>query len=45
MAYAVTGRFIEGQIPITAMLPALERAVRRLTTDNSEARTTRTDQA
>jgi TetR/AcrR family transcriptional regulator, cholesterol catabolism regulator len=45
MAYAVTGRFIEGQIPVTAILPALERAVRRLTTDNSEARTTRTGQA
>lgn len=45
MAYAVTGRFIEGQIPVTAILPALERAVRRLTTDNSEARTMRTDQA
>ncbi|MGH3249711.1 MAG: TetR family transcriptional regulator [Trebonia sp.] len=45
MAYAVTGRFIEGQIPVGAILPALERAVRRLTTDNSEARTMRTDQA
>lgn len=44
MAYAVTGRFIEGQIPVTAILPALERAVHRLTTDNSEARTKRTDQ-
>jgi TetR/AcrR family transcriptional regulator, cholesterol catabolism regulator len=43
MAYAVTGRFIEGQIPVDAILPALERAVRRLTTDNSEARTMRTD--
>jgi AcrR family transcriptional regulator len=45
MAYAVTGRFIEGQIPVTAMLPVLERAVRRLTADNSEARTMRSDQA
>jgi AcrR family transcriptional regulator len=45
MAYAVTGRFVEGQIPVTAILPALERAVRRLTTDNSEARTTRTGHA
>jgi AcrR family transcriptional regulator len=45
MAYAVIGRFIEGQIPITAILPSLERAVRRLTTDNSEARTMRTSQA
>jgi AcrR family transcriptional regulator len=45
MAYAVTGRFIEGQIPVTAILPALERAVRRLTSDNSEARTARTRQA
>lgn len=45
MAYAVTGRFIEGQIPATAILPALERAVRRLTTDNSEARTMRGGQA
>ena len=45
MAYAVTGRFIEGQIPVTAILPVLERAVRRLTADNSEARTMRTGQA
>jgi len=45
MAYAVTGRFIEGQIPVTAILPVLERAVRRLTTDNSEARTMRSDHA
>ena len=43
MAYAVIGRFIEGQIPVTAILPSLERAVLRLTTDNSEARTLRTD--
>ena len=41
MAYAVIGRFIEGQIPATAILPTLERAVFRLTTDNSEARTLR----
>jgi AcrR family transcriptional regulator len=44
MAYAVIGRFIEGQIPATAILPTLERAVRRLTTDNQEARTRRSDQ-
>jgi TetR/AcrR family transcriptional regulator, cholesterol catabolism regulator len=43
MAYAVTGRFIEGQIAITAILPTLERAVRRLTTDNRDARTRRSD--
>ena len=41
MAYAVTGRFIEGQIPITAILPTLERAVCRLTTDNQEKQTRR----
>lgn len=41
MAYAVIGRFIEGQIPASAILPTLERAVFRLTTDNSEARTIR----
>lgn len=39
MAYAVIGRFIGGQIPAAAMLPTLERAVVRLTTDNSESRT------
>jgi AcrR family transcriptional regulator len=39
MAYAVTGRFVDGQLAATAILPALERAVRRLTTDNSETRT------
>ena len=39
MAYAVTGRFVEGQLAATAILPTLERAVRRLTTDNSETRT------
>ena len=44
MAYAVIGRFIEGQLTVTAILPTLERAVYRLTTDNSEARTTRSDQ-
>jgi len=44
MAYAVTGRFIEGQIPITAILPALERAVYRLTADNQEERTRGGDQ-
>jgi TetR/AcrR family transcriptional regulator, cholesterol catabolism regulator len=44
MAYAVTGRFIEGQIAATAILPTLERAVHRLTTDNQEARTRRSDQ-
>ncbi len=44
MAYAVTGRFIEGQIPASAILPALERAVHRLTTDNREAGTRRDDQ-
>ena len=44
MAYAVIGRFIEGQITVTAILPTLERAVYRLTTDNSEARTMRTTQ-
>ena len=41
MAYAVIGRFIEGQIPASAILSTLERAVFRLTTDNSEARTLR----
>ncbi len=41
---AVIGRFIEGQIPATAILPALERAVHRLTTDNREAGTRRDDQ-
>jgi hypothetical protein len=40
----VIGRFIEGQIAVTAILPTLERAVYRLTTDNSEARTARRDQ-
>jgi AcrR family transcriptional regulator len=45
MAYAVTGRFIEGQIPATAILPALERAVHRLTTDNREVVTRRDDQS
>jgi hypothetical protein len=39
MAYAVTGRFVDGQLAATAILPTLERAVRRLTTDNSETRT------
>jgi TetR/AcrR family transcriptional regulator, cholesterol catabolism regulator len=39
MAYAVIGRFIDGQIPVTAILPTLERAVLRLITDNSESRT------
>ncbi len=43
MAYAVTGRFIEGQIPASAS-SALERAVHRLTTDNREAGTRRDDQ-
>lgn len=45
MAYAVIGRFIEGQIPVTAILPSLERAVVRLTTDNSQARTRRAGRA
>ena len=44
MAYAVIGRFIEGQLTVTAILPTLERAVYRLTTDNPEARTMRSDQ-
>ena len=44
MAYAVIGRFIEGQITVTAVLPTLERAVYRLTADNREARTMRGDQ-
>jgi len=39
MAYAVTGQFIDGQIPATAILPMLERVVHRLTADNQEART------
>jgi AcrR family transcriptional regulator len=41
MAYAVIGRFVDGQIPATAILPTLERAVFRLTADNSQARTLR----
>jgi len=39
MAYAVVGRAADGELPATEMLPALERAVRRLTADNAaEAR-------
>ena len=34
MAYSVIGRFAAGTLDITAILPTLERAVFRLTTDN-----------
>jgi AcrR family transcriptional regulator len=35
MAYAVIGRFADGTLGITDILPTLERAVYRLTTDNA----------
>ena len=37
MAYAVIGRFADGELPITSILPSLERAVFRLTTNNEPA--------
>jgi hypothetical protein len=37
MAYAVIGRFIDGLIEVTEILPTLERTVHRLTTDNAAA--------
>jgi AcrR family transcriptional regulator len=39
MAYAVVGRFADGTLDITAILPTLERAVFRLTADNEPAAT------
>jgi hypothetical protein len=38
MSYAVIGRFVNGQIAITDILPSLERTILRLTTNNEEAR-------
>lgn len=39
MSWALVGRFARGEVEATAILPALERAVHRLTADNSaEAR-------
>jgi AcrR family transcriptional regulator len=39
MSWALVGRFARGELEVTAILPALERAVHRLTADNSaEAR-------
>ncbi|CAI7977341.1 TetR/AcrR family transcriptional regulator, cholesterol catabolism regulator [Frankia sp. Hr75.2] len=37
MAYAVVGQFANGELDITAILPTLERAVFRLTTNNEPA--------
>ena len=36
MFYAVVGRFADGQLPITEILPTLERTLVRLTADNAD---------
>lgn len=42
LGYGLVGRFVDGEIAVTEILPTLERAVHRLTTDNeSDAATVR----
>jgi AcrR family transcriptional regulator len=43
MAYAMTGRFADGQIAITAILPTLERTVYRITTNNEKPQAKRVE--